>query len=112
MLLEGLRLVYFSPLADGLTNASRLGLFEAFVAGYRHICPLTHDERVVACELYPVYNALMLPRIASMNGRFPDSLEGVMASGDCEKADEALAAIYTLITEDSRKIFASELFGN
>ena len=54
----------------------------------------------------------MLPRIASMNGRFPDSLEGVMASGDCEKADEALAAIYTLITEDSRKIFASELFGN
>lgn len=112
MLLEGLRLVYFSPLADGLTDASRPGLFEAFVAGYRRICPLTHDERVVACELYPVYNALMLPRIASMNGRFPDSLEGVMASGDCEKADEVLAAIYALITEDSRKIFASELFGN
>ena len=111
MLLEGLYLTQFSPLAEGLSEDDRPALFREFVAGYRHICPLTHDERVVACELYPVYNALMLPRIASFGGKFPASLEALMAGGDCDKVDDMLAELYTLITEDSRKILASELFG-
>lgn len=110
MVLEGLLTAYESELAEGLTDSDRNSIFLSFLDGYRSICPLTHDERIAACELYPAYNALWFSRISSCEGRFPDSLEAVMERGDCERADELLSELYGLITADARKIFASELF--
>jgi hypothetical protein len=110
MILEGLLIAFETKLADELTDADRPAIFMNFLEGYRKICPLTHDERIAACEIYPVYNALWFSRICSCGGKYPDSLEAVMSGGDCDRADEILTHMYSLITEDARKIFASELF--
>ena len=105
MLLAGLSLAYDSPVDEGVDRRS---LFAAFLDGYRSVCPLTHDEKVAACELFPAYNALSLSRVANT----PDSLEEIMLSGEnCDRADAKLEEIYSLITADARQLFASELFG-
>lgn len=108
MLLTGLSLAYESPTADGIDRGE---LFAAFLDGYRSVCPLTHDEKVAACELYPAYNALSLARVGICGTNNPDSLEEIMLSGEnCDKADAKLEEIYSLITADARQLFASELF--
>lgn len=106
MILEGLLTAYETngdELADGLTDADRPAIFRSFFDGYSSICPLTPDERLAACDIYPIFNALWFSRI--------DALEGLMKTpGRCVEADEMLTEIYRLISEDARKIFATELF--
>ncbi len=103
MILEGLLLANESTLAEGLSDEVRPELFKAFLEGYRAICPLTPDERMAACELYPAYNALWFSRV--------DELSRLMHTPECcEKADELLSKMYADITADARKLFASELF--
>ncbi|MCI8387022.1 MAG: hypothetical protein HFE63_00960 [Clostridiales bacterium] len=113
MILEGLLTANEaeeSELAEGLTIADRPKIFQSFIDGYCKICPLTHDERIAACELYPAYSALWFSRIMSCNGRFKDSLEAVMERGDTERADEILEETYRLITADAHKIFPIETY--
>ena len=108
MLLTGLSLAYDSPVDEGV---DRTCMFAAFLDGYRSVCPLTHDEKVAACELFPAYNALSLSRISICGTNNPDSLEAIMLSGEnCDAADRKLEEIYSLITADARQLFASELF--
>lgn len=103
MLLEGLMMANESKLADGLTDADRPAIFKRFLDGYRSICPLTPDERMAACELYPAYSALWFSRV--------DKLSELMHTpGCCDKADEMLNGMYDTISSDARRIFASELF--
>lgn len=103
MILEGLTMANEAVLAEGLTDADRPGIFRSFLDGYRAICPLTPDERMAACELYPAYSALWHTKV--------DALAKLMHTpGECEKADELLSAMYEEINSDARKIFASELF--
>lgn len=97
MILEGLRLTL------GAKDAEHLELFKSFLDGYRLICPLTPDERMAACELYPAYSALWYSKV--------EELSRLMHTPDCcEKADEMLSKMYDTITADARKLFASELF--
>lgn len=110
LILEGLLSAYNMELVDGLTENDRPAVFRAFLDGYREICPLTPDERLAACEIYPAYNAVWFSRVMDCDGSFPDSLEAVMMGNDCERADEILTKMYSLITSDARRIFASELF--
>lgn len=112
MILEGMILAYETKLAPGLTDADRPEIYASFLGGYRKICPLTHDERIAACELHPAYNALWFSRVCSNNGKYPNSLEAVMTGGDCDRADRILTRMYELITEDARKIYANELFAD
>ena len=103
MILEGLVMANESKLAEGLSDADRPEIFKSFLDGYRAICPLTPDERLAACELYPAYSALWHSRV--------DELSAVMHTpGECERADELLSDMYAEINSDARKIFASELF--
>ena len=103
MILEGLMLANESTLADGLTDSDRPEIFRGFLDGYRAICPLTPDERMAACELYPAYSALWFRKVEKLS-------ELMHTPGSCEAADEMLSAMYEEINSDARKIFASELF--
>lgn len=103
MILEGLLMANESKLAEGLTEQDRPAVFRSFLDGYRAICPLTPDERMAACELYPAYSALWHTKV--------DELSKLMHTpGECGKADELLSAMYDEINSDARKIFMSELF--
>ncbi len=103
MILEGLTMANESLLADGLSDSDRPGVFRSFLDGYRAICPLTPDERMAACELYPAYSALWHTKVEKL-------AELMHTPGSCDAADEMLSAMYEEINSDARKIFASELF--
>lgn len=103
MILEGLLLADSPKLAAGLSDADRPEIFKSFLDGYRSICPLTPDERMAACELYPAYSALRVSRVEKLS-------ELMRTPGCCDKADEMLSEMYGAINSDARRIFASELF--
>jgi len=103
MILEGLLLSQEGSLADNLTDSDRSTIFRRFLDGYRAVCPLTSDERIAACEIYPAISALWFRRV--------DELERLMTTaGDCDAADSYLEETYDMINADARRIFASELF--
>lgn len=108
MLLEGFLLADSATVGQSDALKGDL-IMKNFVEGYTSTCPLTPDERIAACDIYPVYNALRLSKI-SADGGYSDALEAVLAAGDCKRSDEKLAEIYALINEDARKFFAKELF--
>jgi Ser/Thr protein kinase RdoA (MazF antagonist) len=110
MILVGMLLTYESDLDSSLSDTDRAELFLSFLDGYRGICPLTREERIAACDIFPAYNALWFSRISSDGLKHNDSLESAMLAGNRERVDEILTQIYRLITDDARKIFASELF--
>lgn len=103
MILEGLLMANESKLAEGLSDSDRPAIFRSFLDGYRSICPLTSDERMAACELYPAYSALWFTKVERLS-------ELMHTPGACEKADEMLGEMYGEINSDARRIFASELF--
>lgn len=96
MILEGLLTAYENDLADGLTDADRLGLFKSFVKGYIEVRPLSDKEKSVFSDIYAVAQGMWFSRISYND----NSLDKLIKNKAYEKVSELVQKIYQDINSD------------